>query len=139
MAAFMPLHGQTNIAIFLSGTWKNKAFNHTETWKQEGNSLKGHGLAMEGKDTLFYECLEINLASKPMVYTSWVKGQNDGLGIDFKLTEATDTSWLFENPHHDFPKKIHYIRTGATRLEALVSGHDNKMPREEHFYFIREE
>ena len=139
MFGLAPLYGQTNIANFLSGAWKNSTFNHIETWKQEGNSLKGHGLALEGKDTLFYERLEINLASNPMVYVSWVNRQNDGAGIEFKLTESTDTSWLFENPQHDFPKKIYYIRTGATQMEAIVSGHDNKMPREEHFYFIREE
>jgi len=141
MFGVAPLHGQNhiNLAQWLVGTWKNTTFNHTETWKQEGNTLKGHGLAMEGKDTLFYERIEINLASKPMVYTSWVNGQNNGAGIEFKLTEATDSSWLFENPLHDFPKKIHYIRTGTTNLEAFVSGHEKGMPREEHFYFIRKE
>jgi hypothetical protein len=137
LVGFAPLYGQTNIANYLSGTWKNVAFNHSETWKQERNMLKGFGLALEGNDTLFYERLEINLAANPMVYTSWVNGQNDGDSIEFKLSEATDTSWLFENPQHDFPKKIHYIRTGAATMEAYVSGHEKGIARKERFYFVR--
>ncbi len=131
--------GHSEIAQWLVGTWKNTAFNHTEIWKQEGNTLKGNGLAVEGKDTLFYERLEINFAANPLVYTTWVKGQNDGSGIEFKLTEATDTSWLFENPQHDFPKKIHYIKIGDTIMDARVSGHEKGTPREEHFNFIRKD
>jgi len=141
MSSCLLANGQSNseFAHWLASTWKNTAFNHTETWKQEGNTLQGHGLAMEGNDTLFYERLEINLDVNPMVYTSWVKGQNNGSGIKFKLTEATDTSWLFENPQHDFPKKIQYTKIGEAIMYARVSGHENKMPREEHFYFIRKE
>ncbi|MFN5317672.1 MAG: DUF6265 family protein [Bacteroidia bacterium] len=129
--------GPNEIARWLVGTWLNTAFSHTETWRQEGNILKGFGLAVEGNDTLFYERLEISLATNPVVYRSWVKGQNNGVGIEFNLKEATDTSWFFENPKHDFPKKIHYIKTGASTLEVFVFGHENSRLREEHFFFIR--
>ena len=138
LVGFAPLYGQTNIANYLSGTWKNVAFNHSETWKQERNMLKGFGLALEGNDTLFYERLEINLAVNPIVYTSWVRSQNDGNGIEFKLTESTDTSWIFENPQHDFPTKIMYIRKGPQKLEARISGREKGIPREEQFVFVRE-
>jgi hypothetical protein len=139
LVGLAPLYGQTNIANYLSGAWKNVAFNHIETWKQEENILKGYGLAVEGKDTLFYEWLEINLTANPMVYTSWVKGQNDGAGIEFKLSEATDTSWTFENPNHDFPQKITYVKLANNKLEAFVSGIEKGLQRKEHFFFNREE
>lgn len=135
----VPIKAQEHIELarWLCGTWKNAVFNQSETWKHEGNTLIGNGLALETKDTLFYERLEINLTANPMVYTSWVKGQNDGNGIEFELTASTEFSWVFENPQHDFPKKIKYIRTGTSTLEVFISGLENGMLREEHLYFIR--
>jgi hypothetical protein len=138
LLGFVPLKGQNQLASYLSGHWQNTSFNHTETWIQEGNTLRGFGLALDGNDTLFYERLEINLAVNPIVYTSWVTSQNDGTGIEFKLTESTDTSWIFENPQHDFPTKIIYIRKGPQKLEARVSGREKGIPREEQFVFERE-
>jgi hypothetical protein len=132
------LNGQHQLHAYLPGTWKNKAFNHKETWKHEGNVLHGFGLAMEGKDTLFYERLEINLTVNPVVYISWVTGQNGGSGIEFKLTESTDTSWVFENPLHDYPKKIMYIKSDNSNLEARISGSYKGTIREEQFRFSRE-
>lgn len=128
----------TNLLAFLPGTWQNGAFNHVETWHREGLLLKGFGLAMNGHDTLFYERLEINGAATPPIYTSWVTNQNNGVGIQFKLISATDTSWIFENPQHDFPTKIMYIRKGPQKLEARISGREKGIPREEQFVFVRE-
>jgi len=127
----------TTIESFLHGAWKNTAMNHTEAWVHKGNKLNGYGIAMEGNDTLFYEKLEISLGLNPMVYTSWVKGQNGGHGIEFKLTESADTSWTFENPKHDFPKRIQYIRTGEASMEVKVTGHQKNKPHKEYFYFVR--
>jgi hypothetical protein len=127
------------LEAYLPGTWQNTALNHTEIWRQDGSILKGNGYALNGQDTLFDEWLVINLAANPIVYTAWVHGQNDGAGIEFKLSEATDTSWLFENSQHDFPKKIYYIRRQASTLEVFITGLDNNQVREEHFHFIRKE
>ncbi|MFN5371308.1 MAG: DUF6265 family protein, partial [Bacteroidia bacterium] len=101
--------------------------------------LKGFGLAMNNRDTIFYEKLEINCDVTPPIYTSWVANQNKGVGIQFKLTSATDTSWTFENPNHDFPQKITYLKLANNKLEAFVSGIEKGLQRKEHFFFNREE
>lgn len=129
--------GFNELVKLLPGTWQNTAFNHVETWSREGNVLKGFGLAMEGRDTLFFERLEIDGTLDSPVYTSWVAHQNNGAGIRFSLKSATDTSWIFENPNHDFPQQIIYIRKESDQLEAYVSGRENGIKRKEHFVFKR--
>lgn len=129
----------SDLISFLPGTWQNSAFNHVEVWKYEDKILKGFGLAMKGRDTLFYEQLEINSAVAPFIYTSWVAGQNNGTGIQFTLSNATDTSWIFENPNHDFPQKICYIKLANNKLDAFVLGRENGLPRTEHFTLRRKE
>jgi hypothetical protein len=125
------------IFLVLKLTINGQGFNHVETWSREGNVLKGFGLAMEGRDTLFFERVEIDGTLDSPVYTSWVAHQNNGAGIRFSLKSATDTSWIFENPNHDFPQQIIYIRKESDQLEAYVSGRENGIKRKEHFVFKR--
>ncbi len=92
---------------------------------------------MNENDTLFYEKLEINCNVTPPIYTSWVAKQNNGVGIQFKLTSASDTSWTFENPNHDFPQKICYTQLNNGAMEAQIWGIENGHLREERFTFIK--
>jgi hypothetical protein len=57
----------TNLLALLPGTWQNSAFNHVEAWHREGLLLKGFGLAMNNRDTIFYEKLEINCDVTPPI------------------------------------------------------------------------
>jgi hypothetical protein len=41
--------------------------------------------------------------------------------VYFKLTTITDHSFTCENPQHDFPKTISYIKDGI-KLKATISG-----------------
>jgi len=41
---------------------------------------------------------------------------------EFKATAMTDSSITFENPAHDFPRKIVYRRQGADSLVASIEG-----------------
>lgn len=53
------------------------------------------------------EYLEIREINKKIRYKATVLNQNQGKEICFKLTK-TDSTFCFENPKHDFPKKIIY-------------------------------
>ena len=46
--------------------------------------------------------------------------------IAFKLTHYSDNSIIFENPTHDFPKKLEYEYDGESRLVVTVSDGKNK-------------
>lgn len=121
----------------LPGTWQNTAMNHQEIWEQKDSMLKGYGLVMKDSDTLWYERLEINCIAQPPAYTSWVDKQNGGNGIRFLLSSSSDSSWIFENPLHDFPQKISYTQKLGNKIEVRISGSDKSRMREETFEFIR--
>lgn len=40
----------------------------------------------------------------------------------FKCTKATKTEWVFENPEHDFPKRITYRFLAPDQIEATIDG-----------------
>lgn len=44
--------------------------------------------------------------------------------VAFRLTGISDTSIAFENPEHDFPKKIEYRRDGERALTVRISAGD---------------
>ncbi|HEX7294339.1 MAG TPA: DUF6265 family protein, partial [Pyrinomonadaceae bacterium] len=41
---------------------------------------------------------------------------------DFKLTRVTDQEAVFENPEHDFPKRIIYRKSAEDALTASIDG-----------------
>lgn len=40
----------------------------------------------------------------------------------FRLVAQTDTEFAFENPTHDFPHRITYLRTAADSFTATIAG-----------------
>lgn len=95
----------------------------TETWEMKNDSVFS-SISMDvknGKDTLRYEEITIEQKGNEVFYIPVVKGQNDGKGVNFKLTSAEGQKLVFENPDHDFPKKITYQLSGDT-LYAEISG-----------------
>jgi len=51
--------------------------------------------------------------------------------IYFKLTKHTKEYWQFENPNHDFPKKIIYRKMGKERMACTIEGNG----KHKNFYF----
>lgn len=72
------------------------------------------------------EYLDISERDNQTIYTATVINQNNGKGIEFKLTK-TDSTYTFENPVHDFPKKISYQKLSANEIFVQVS--DGKQKR----------
>ncbi|HEY1032204.1 MAG TPA: DUF6265 family protein [Flavipsychrobacter sp.] len=68
-------------------------------------------------------------------YIPTVSNQNEGKEIRFRLTNATDTSMIFENKTHDFPQRIGYIRTSATSIHAYISGPSKEAGKEKQIDF----
>jgi uncharacterized protein YciI len=113
--------GQTNIPHFLQGTWKIENSESYEHWDQlNDQTLKGFSYKIENGQMLVSEYLEITQKDNDVVYTATVINQNQGKGIDFKLTRA-DSVFLFENPDHSFPKEISYQKLSKTEVFIKVS------------------
>lgn len=49
---------------------------------------------------------------------------------DFKLTRVTANEAVFENPEHDFPKRIIYRKKSATEMTASIDGGEGTKSQE---------
>ena len=56
----------------------------------------------------------------------------------FQLVAQTDTKIVFENPTHDFPQRITYLRTASDAFTATIAGPgDDGESQEIEFHFVR--
>lgn len=107
---------------FLQGTWKMEGKDVFERWdKLNENSLKGFSYAFENGQMNVFEYLDISRNGNELIYTANVLGQNDGKKIEFRQTR-TGNAFVFENPDHDFPKKISYYMISENEFFVQVSG-----------------
>lgn len=74
---------------------------------------------MNGADTSFVEKLRIVTKDNKLYYVADVPENKES--TYFLITGVTATSFICENPEHDFPKKIVYQHEGNT-MKATVSG-----------------
>lgn len=115
---------------WLVGEWQrtNEKPERTtmELWElQENGNLKGVGLTTEGDKLVFKEELTLQLSGDKIQYIADVP---DNLQlIAFLLTESNDSKMVFENPEHDFPKKISYERLADDTMKAIVSGNGKEI------------
>jgi hypothetical protein len=115
-------------AEWLIGTWENNMEQGrlSETWEKANDStLNGKSFFIKDKDTLNNETVMLTQKGNDLFYIPTVKGQNNNEPVVFKLTSGNAKQLVFENPHHDFPKKITYTQITKDSLVAEVSGMDN--------------
>lgn len=117
---------QNSFPYFMEGTWQQENANSYEHWdKVKENTLKGIVYELMNGQPAISEYLDMSLNGSDVVYTATVLGQNMGKGVDFKLIKTEDT-YSFENPGHDFPKKIVYKKLNDNELLVEVSGERQK-------------
>jgi hypothetical protein len=85
-----------------------------------GATMIGMGRTVAGEKTVEFEYLRIEQRADGIYYVAHPKARCPG--TDFKLTRASATEAVFENPQHDFPKRIIYRRGEADSLTASVDG-----------------
>src|SRR5436190_6829523 len=102
-----------------------------ERWTlSTAGELGGIGVTMKGKDTVFVEKFKITPRDGNLYYVADVPENQEP--VYFKLTEITNNGFTCENPKHDFPKKIAYLRDGSN-LKATISGNG----KGKDFLFVR--
>lgn len=90
-----------------------------ERWHVADHGYSGVGARLKGTQVVFMEKLRIEADNDGVFYVADVPGNSSP--VRFRLVEQTEASAVFENPTHDFPKRISYRMTDG-RLEARVSG-----------------
>jgi hypothetical protein len=114
---------------WLEGTWirtnAKPGRSGSERWiRSQANELTGWGVNMKGADTSFVEKLKIVIKAGAIYYVSDVP--ENPMPVDFKITSINETSFVCENPNHDFPKMIAYYKDG-NNLRAVISGEGKSM------------
>lgn len=114
-----------NELSWLEGNWENTLGEGliVENWSKLNDSVfTAKSYFIRGKDTLHFENIELKLTDEDLFYIATVEGQNNNEPVKFKLNPNTESSFMFENPTHDYPQKIEYKKISDTILSATVSG-----------------
>lgn len=115
-------HAQGDFPSFLEGTWKVENRETYENWEiNEDGSLKGTSYRLANGEKNITEYLQINKKGEQVIYTAVVPTQNEGRGIEFVLLKLDNMTYSFENPEHDFPKKIVYQKKSDSEIYVMVS------------------
>jgi len=82
--------------------------------------MMGMSRTVVGEKTVEFEYLRIEQRTDGIYYVAHPKARCPA--TDFKLTRASATEAVFENPQHDFPKRIIYRKNGDDSLTASIDG-----------------
>ncbi len=109
---------------WLLGNWTADGSKTTfhESWTALGpRNFEGAGIERSKPDGAVKggEDLRLLEMAGGVYYVSMVT-HND-LPIAFRLTACADGVFVFENPSHDFPKRLEYRRDGLDRIAVRVS------------------
>ncbi|SCY87619.1 DUF6265 family protein [Flavobacterium caeni] len=119
-----PAH-QINKAEWFLGNWGHQTpqGDLSENWEKINDSTyHGASYFIKGKDTLFAESIVLSEVKGDLLYNVTVPGQNGDLPVAFKMTSGTANQLVFENPSHDYPKKITYRLVNQDSIVAEISG-----------------
>jgi len=110
-----------------------------EIWtNQDDSTFVGQSYYIQNeKDTLHFEQIELMQNGEHLIYTATVRGENNDSPIPFQMTKDGDSLLVFENPKHDYPRKIEYKLLKNKTITATVSGVQSKKNSTESYTMIR--
>ena len=112
---------------WMEGTWETgDTLGFTvERWEVINTEvMSGEGLFLMPDGTTVVEMLSIFVRDGSLFYTAILPNQNNGEEIIFVDTLKDPDSLVFENPAHDFPKKIVYHKQSLTMIDVYIYGDD---------------
>ena len=123
---------------FLEGVWLMKTKNGFigEEWHLiDKNYIQSRGFYIQGRDTITTEKVSLKNNNDGIYYISTVGDQNKKLPITFKFTTKLNNTFIFENPEHDFPKRIVYEFIGHDSMHAYIdTGFKGSGARQDFYY-----
>jgi hypothetical protein len=103
---------------WLIGQWRLEGKNTFEVWELDGKQiLSGRAFQVKGADTLVTEVITLSFYDGAFHYVPDVAG--DQLPVDFRITSSNNSSFVAENPQHDFPKRITYLHAKTNDKETI--------------------
>lgn len=109
---------------WMAGDWQTPSGGRAqieEHWTSPGGgTMFGVSRTIAGGRTVEFEFLKLEERGGEVFYVAHPKARCPG--TDFKLTGVTQQSATFENPQHDFPKRIIYRKSDTGGLTATIDG-----------------
>jgi len=127
-------------AQVLTGSWlMNTSRGQTlETWESAGpDAMNGKTYRINALDTVLLETIQLTKTGTEINYIPKVTGQNDGKPVKFRLASSANNRYVFENPNHDFPKRIVYDILGKDIIHAWIDGGEQAKMKRSDFYYHR--
>jgi uncharacterized protein DUF6265 len=121
---------------WIAGCWDlTRSGRHVaEQWMApEGGTMIGVSRTVAGGKTTEWEFLIVREGAKGLEYVAKPSGQAEAT---FTSTRVSPNEAVFENPAHDFPKRIIYKREGDT-LTASIEGPMNGQTRRIDFPYTK--
>ena len=114
-------------ASWLAGCWEasNGGTVTQENWMEPlGGMMLGMNRVVKGDGIQGYEFLILTAFDSALVYEARPSGQPPA---EFRSTEVQEDMIRFENPEHDFPRRITYVLKDTDSLEVRVdNGRDGE-------------
>ncbi len=128
-------------ATWLLGEWEKTDSLGTlkEIWvnKNDSTFIGQSYYIQNNKDTIHNENIELVQAQEHLIYLALVKGENNNKAIPFQMTKDADSLLVFENPKHDYPKKIEYRLLKNKGLSITVFGKEKGKRNSETYLLVK--
>jgi hypothetical protein len=109
---------------WLLGTWRAESRDTliTESWiAVSDTTYEGRGVTRSRTDGSVRDEEDLRLMAMGDGIFYVAKVAHNERPVAFRLTSCADGRFVFENPAHDFPRRIEYRRVDDARFEAHVS------------------
>ena len=123
---------------WLIGAWKRETSRGTlyEKWTQVSDqTIEGESYRINNGAKKFTEFLRLHQFGNEIFYTA--KVPHNAFPTPFKLIQSNDQKAVFENPDHDFPQRVIYMRNGAGSFHARIEGKNNGKESAVDFFFTK--
>jgi Domain of unknown function (DUF6265) len=124
----------------LQGVWERYNGKNIlyESWKKGADGqLYGKSYTLSAQDTIPVETMTLRHKGKQIIFSAIDMKENQAVPTDFSLTKTDRQSFFFENPSHDYPKRIVYDLVSKDSLHAWIDGGPNEKDSRVDFYFRR--
>lgn len=109
---------------WMAGDWQTDPTGRSvseEHWtRPAGGSMIGVSRTMVGDRMAWFEFFRVEVRGDSIYYVASPQGRCPA--TDFKLTRLSGQEAVFENPQHDFPKRIIYRKNSSGGLTATIDG-----------------
>jgi hypothetical protein len=139
LVAFTNKNNFTELHIF-EGSWQMKTAKSTigEIWtKTNDHVLTSKAYYINGTDSIVYENVVLSKVGNDIFYTVTAANENNAQPVAFKLTSALNKKFVFENPTHDFPKRIVYEFINQDSIHAFIDDGKEASAKRSDFNFKR--